>query len=63
MALLLSSLATGLLVGSPVSPRYSRAAVATMGLHELTAKTMSGNELAMSSFAGKQVLALNVASR
>jgi len=59
--LLLSGLAAGLLVGS-TAPRSSRAHT-TMGLYDLTAKTMQGKDLGLSTLKGKQVVALNVASK
>jgi len=55
--------ATGLLVGHHAPVRGCGRAAARMGLHDLTAKAMDGSELALASLAGKNVIALNVASR
>ena len=64
MALLLAAtMASALLVGvTPASLRHNRASV-SMGLHELTAKGMDGTDLELKTLAGKNVIALNVASR
>ena len=51
----------GLLLGTG-SQRPARS-ITTMGLHELSATTMAGEELAMSSLKGKRVVAVNVASK
>ena len=60
--LLLGGISAGLLVGSS-APRCSRGEAAMMGLHDLTATTMKGEELALSELKGKKVVALNVASK
>ena len=64
MALLLASalLTSGLLIGTPAA-HSARATTACMGLHDLTAKTMAGDDLKLSELSGKKVVALNVASR
>ena len=59
--LVVSSLAAGLLIGTPANAGY-RASV-SMGLYDLKAKTMAGEELSMSDLKGKQVVAVNVASK
>ena len=65
MALVVNTLAAGLLVSTPASTpsRLGYRASVSMGLHDLKAKTMAGDELEMRSLAGKQVVALNVASK
>jgi hypothetical protein len=69
MALVLAATMTAGLTAGARTPMMmaSRAAVRSsvvnMGLHELQAKMMDGTEIELSAFKGKQVLALNVASR
>lgn len=63
MALILAAtLTSGLLIGAPVNIQ-SRTSVCTMGLHDLTAKAMDGTDVELKSLAGKNVIALNVASK
>ena len=45
------------------APAARRTTLPTMGLHDLTATTIDGAELAMSELAGTPVLMCNVASR
>ena len=63
MALVLgATMAAALLIGTP-SARSGRASVCMGPLHDLTAKAMDGAEVDLKSLAGKNVVALNVASR
>ena len=68
MALVLAATMTAGLTAGARTPmmmasRAVRSSVVNMGLHELRAKMMDGTEIELSAFKGKQVLALNVASR
>ena len=63
MALLLASaMVSGLVIGTAPS-MHLRAPSACMGLHDLSAASMDGSDVALSSLKGKKVIALNVASR
>ena len=66
MALLVTTLASGLAIrgGAPLlATRSLRSSRVCMALHDLTATGMDGTEVPLKSLAGKNVLALNVASR
>ena len=63
MLVIATSMATALLVGAPTSTAAGGRAAVRMGLHELTAKGMDGTEVELKTLAGKNVIALNVASR
>ena len=64
MMFLASFVTTGLLVGQPVSRvAGTRAAICMGPLHDMSATTMDGDVLELSSFAGTPVVAMNVASK
>jgi|EP00908_Phaeocystis_cordata_P005134 hypothetical protein len=49
--------------GSPPLPAAKKAAAAGPSLYEMSATTMDGESVSISSFRGKALLMLNVASR
>lgn len=66
MALLIATMASGLLIGAPMTVQSrveSRVESIYMGLHDLSAKGMDGTDIDLKTLAGKKVIALNVASK